>query len=95
MPTNSIPMLAASYWITAMHILWTYNFGDHHLSGQKNKLIPDKVKRISSEKRRSYLIWCDICDPYGFTGDISLRQFSHRFVLQEKYHFTYSIEIYK
>ena len=39
--------------------------------------------------------WCGICDPYGFTGDISTRQYIHRLTSCEKYHFTYTIEIYK
>ena len=39
--------------------------------------------------------WCGICDPYGFTGDISARQYIHRLVPREQYQFTYTIEIYK
>ena len=39
--------------------------------------------------------WCGICDPYGFTGDISTRQYIHCLPPQEKYTFTYTIEIYK
>ncbi len=39
--------------------------------------------------------WCGICDPYGFTGDISTRQYIHRLAPSEEYHFTYTIEIYK
>lgn len=38
--------------------------------------------------------WCGICDPVGFTGDISTRQYIHRLAPQEKYLFTYTIEIY-
>ena len=38
--------------------------------------------------------WCGICDPYGFTGDISTRQYIHRLAPREKYNFTYIIEIY-
>lgn len=38
--------------------------------------------------------WCGICDTYGFTGDISTRQYIHRLVPCEQYHFTYTIEIY-
>ena len=39
--------------------------------------------------------WCGICDPYGFTGDISTRQYIHCLAPREKYHFTYAIEIYR
>lgn len=39
--------------------------------------------------------WCGICDPYGFTGDISRRQYIHRLSPREKYNFTYTIEIYR
>lgn len=39
--------------------------------------------------------WCGICDPYGFTGDISTRQYIHRLAPREKYHFNYTIEVYK
>lgn len=39
--------------------------------------------------------WCGICDPYGFTGDISARQYIHRLATREQYQFTYTIEIYK
>lgn len=39
--------------------------------------------------------WCGICDPYGFTGDISTRQYIHRLAPREQYNFTYTIEIYK
>ncbi len=38
--------------------------------------------------------WCGICDPYGFTGDISTRQYIHRLAPREQYSFTYTIEIY-
>ena len=39
--------------------------------------------------------WCGICDPYGFTGDISTRQYIHRLAPREKYNFAYIIEIYR
>lgn len=39
--------------------------------------------------------WCGICDPYGFVGDISTRQYIHCLAPHEQYHFTYTIEIYK
>jgi galactose mutarotase-like enzyme len=39
--------------------------------------------------------WCGICDSYGFTGDISTRQYIHRLASGTKYHFTYIIEIYR
>ena len=39
--------------------------------------------------------WCGICDPYGFTGDISTRQYIHRLAPKEKYTFTYTIEVYR
>lgn len=39
--------------------------------------------------------WCGICDPYGFTGDISTRQYIHRLAPREEYQFAYTIEIYK
>ena len=39
--------------------------------------------------------WCGICDPYGFTSDISTRQYIHRLTPREQYRFTYTIEIYK
>lgn len=38
--------------------------------------------------------WCGICDPYGFIGDISTRQYIHRLAPREKYTFAYTIEIY-
>lgn len=38
--------------------------------------------------------WCGICDHYGFTGDISTRQYIHRLLPREKYTFAYTIEIY-
>lgn len=39
--------------------------------------------------------WCGICDPYGFIGDISTRQYIHRLAPKEKYTFTYTIEVYR
>ncbi len=39
--------------------------------------------------------WCGICDPYGFTGDISTRQYIHRLAPRKRYTFTYTIEIYR
>ena len=39
--------------------------------------------------------WCGICDPYGFIGDISTRQYIHRLLPNEKYTFTYTIEVYR
>ena len=39
--------------------------------------------------------WCGICDPYGFTGDISARQYIHRLAPREQYRFAYTIEIYR
>lgn len=39
--------------------------------------------------------WCGICDPYGFIGDISTRQYIHRLAPRKKYCFTYTIEIYR
>lgn len=39
--------------------------------------------------------WCGICDPYNFTGDISTRQYIHRLSPNEKYTFTYTIEVYR
>lgn len=38
--------------------------------------------------------WCGICDPYGFTGDISTRQYIHHLSPRETYTFSYTIEIY-
>jgi len=38
--------------------------------------------------------WCGICDPKGFTDDISKRQYIHRLTPGETYTFTYIIEIY-
>ena len=37
--------------------------------------------------------WCGICDPKGFTGDISTRQYIHRLTPEETYTFAYSIEV--
>lgn len=37
--------------------------------------------------------WCGICDPKGFTGDISSRQYIHRLAPKENYLFVYTIEI--
>ncbi len=39
--------------------------------------------------------WCGICDPYGFTGNISTRQYIHCLTPQEKYTFNYTIEIFR
>ncbi len=39
--------------------------------------------------------WCGICDHYGFTGDISTRQYIHRLAPKEKYTFTYTIKVYR
>ena len=38
--------------------------------------------------------WCGICDPHGFTDDISRRQYIHRLAPKETYNFTYTIEVY-
>ena len=37
--------------------------------------------------------WCGICDPYGYTGDISGRTYIHRIAPGGNYTFTYGIEI--
>lgn len=37
--------------------------------------------------------WCGICDTVGFTDDISKRQYIHSLQPQERYTFTYTIEI--
>lgn len=37
--------------------------------------------------------WCGICDPVGFTGDISLRDCSHSLAPNDHYCFTYIITI--
>lgn len=37
--------------------------------------------------------WCGICDPYGFTGDISERKYVHALVPNQTYEFKYSITI--
>lgn len=39
--------------------------------------------------------WCGICDTKGFIGDISTRQYIHRLLPNEKYTFTYTIEVYR
>jgi galactose mutarotase-like enzyme len=39
--------------------------------------------------------WCGICDPKGFTGDISSRQYIHRLAPNGRYTFTYTIEVYR
>lgn len=38
--------------------------------------------------------WCGICDSKGFTDDISKRKYIHSLAPDEKYTFTYTIEIY-
>ncbi len=37
--------------------------------------------------------WCGICDPYGFTGDISERKYTHALAPNQTYEFKYSITI--
>ena len=37
--------------------------------------------------------WCGICDPQGFTSDISLRQYIHRLLPGGQYTFSYTIKI--
>lgn len=39
--------------------------------------------------------WCGICDTRSFIGDISTRQYIHRLLPNEKYTFTYTIEVYR
>ena len=39
--------------------------------------------------------WCGICDPKGFTGDISTRQYIHRLAQNETFTFTYIIDLYR
>ena len=37
--------------------------------------------------------WCGLCDPKGFTDDISMRQYIKHLAPGEKYTFTYTIEV--
>ena len=37
--------------------------------------------------------WCGICDPKGFVGDLSRRQYIHRLAPNETYTFTYTISL--
>lgn len=38
--------------------------------------------------------WCGICDPKGFTGDVSDREYIHHLAPRETFDFVYTIEIY-